>query len=339
VHFTDELPKFPASHFHAYVAKKERDASARNHSATHLLHEALREVLGIHVEQKGSLVSPDHLRFDFSHFSKLSEEELHSVEAKVNEHILQNIALNERRNMPIEEAKETGALMLFGEKYGDLVRVIQFGDSVELCGGTHVQATGNIGYFKITHESAVAAGIRRIEAVSGERASEYIHSHLTELISLKGLLKNPADSEKALSDLIAKNNELSKSLEKFEKAQAGDVKKDLVNKIQDVNGVQFLAERVAIGPSEIKDIAFQLRAEYPRLFALLGSDKDNKPTITCFISDELVKEKGLNAGAVVKTLAKHIQGGGGGQPFFATAGGKNVNGLDEAIKNAVSFIS
>ncbi|MFT4878886.1 MAG: alanyl-tRNA synthetase, partial [Flavobacteriales bacterium] len=317
VHFTDELPKFPASHFHAYVAKKERDASARNHSATHLLHEALREVLGIHVEQKGSLVSPDHLRFDFSHFSKLSEEELHSVEAKVNEHILQNIALNERRNMPIEEAKETGALMLFGEKYGDLVRVIQFGDSVELCGGTHVQATGNIGYFKITHESAVAAGIRRIEAVSGERASEYIHSHLTELISLKGLLKNPADSEKALSDLIAKNNELSKSLEKFEKAQAGDVKKDLVNKIQDVNGVQFLAERVAIGPSEIKDIAFQLRAEYPRLFALLGSDKDNKPTITCFISDELVKEKGLNAGAVVKTLAKHIQGGGGGQPFFA----------------------
>lgn len=339
VHFTDELPKFPSAHFEAVVAKEERTSTARNHSATHLLHEALRDVLGTHVEQKGSLVSPDYLRFDFSHFSKLTEEELQRVEAQVNDRVLQNIALNERRNIPIEEAKETGAMMLFGEKYGDLVRVIQFGNSVELCGGTHVQATGNIGYFKITHESAVAAGIRRIEAVSGEKASEYIHTHLTELSSLKGLLKNPADAEKAVADLIAKNNELSKALEKFEKAQAGDVKKDLVKKIQEVNGIQFLAEKVTIGPAEIKDIAFQLRAEHPRLFALLGSAKDNKPTITCFISDELVKEKGLNAGAVVRELAKHIQGGGGGQPFFATAGGKKIDGLDEAIKNAVSFIS
>lgn len=339
VHFTTKLPTDTSAKFNAVVAGARRESTTRNHSATHLLHEALRDVLGTHVEQKGSMVHPDYLRFDFSHFSKLTDEEIERVETQVNERILANIPLDEMRDVPLDEAKETGAMMLFGEKYGDAVRVIKFGSSIELCGGTHVQATGSIGFFKIAGESAVAAGVRRIEAVSGAKAQAYVKERLTALEELKGLLKNPADPQKALADMLSKNAELTKSLEKFEKAQAGDVKKDLVKLIEEVNGVQFLAQKVSIGPGEIKDIAFQLRAEFPRLFAVLGSAKDNKPSITCFISDEIVKEKGLNAGTVVRELAKHIQGGGGGQPFFATAGGKKVEGLDEAIKNAVNYLS
>ncbi|WP_306640266.1 alanine--tRNA ligase [Sanyastnella coralliicola] len=338
VHFTEKLPSNPKVEFEAFVNEKRRTSTARNHSATHLLHEALREVLGTHVEQKGSLVHPDHLRFDFSHFAKVSDEEVERVEAIVNQRILENIELDERRNVPIDEAKDLGAMMLFGEKYGDLVRVIKFGSSVELCGGIHVPATGSIGYFKIHHETAVAAGVRRIEAYTGQKASDYLNKQLSTLAELKEVLKNPKDMVKAVNDLVSKNNELSKKLEQHEKQKAGGVKKELAGKITENQGINFLAEKVDLAAAEIKDIAFQLRAEYERLFAVLGSDVDGKTTLTVFISDDLVKDKGMNAGQIIRELAKEIQGGGGGQPFFATAGGKNPDGIGEALKKAENFL-
>lgn len=338
VHFTDALPKQPEAEFEAVVDDSRRQSTARNHSATHLLHEALREVLGEHVEQKGSMVHPDYLRFDFSHFSKMTDEEVQQVETLVNQRILANLELDERRNVPLDEAKESGAMMLFGEKYGDLVRVIKFGTSVELCGGTHVAATGAIGTFKIVSESAVAAGVRRIEAYSGVKAQAYVNDQLEVLRSIKAALKGPKDAAKAVEELIEKNQQLNKAVEKFEKARAGEIKKELAAKVKEVNGVNFLAERVSISAGDIKDIAFQLRGEFENLFAVIGSDADGKPTVTCIISEELVKARDLNAGTIVRELAKEIKGGGGGQPFFATAGGKDPNGLDAAIKKAVSYV-
>lgn len=339
IHFCDKLPENPMAEFAAEVDAERRMQTARNHSATHLLHEALREVLGTHVEQKGSLVGPDYLRFDFSHFSKVSDEELKLIEQKVNDRILHNVTLEENRAMPIDEAKASGAMMLFGEKYGDVVRVIRFGTSVELCGGIHVPATGNIGPFVISSESAVAAGIRRIEALSGEGARSFLNDQRETLATVKEALKNPADVIKSLTDLLEKNSILNKEIDSFKKQMAGGIRKELSSKFKDVNGIQFLAEKVSLGPAEVKDIAFAFRSEKERMFAVIASESDGKPMVTCVISDDLVKERNLNAGAIVRELATLIKGGGGGQPHYATAGGKDVDGLDEIIKKAANLIS
>lgn len=339
VHITEQLPEDPMQEFEALVDADQRIASARNHSATHLLHEALREVLGTHVEQKGSLVHPDYLRFDFAHFGKMTDDELQQVQHLVNERILANLPLEEHRAMPLDEAKAAGAMMLFGEKYGDVVRLIRFGSSAELCGGTHVPATGAIGPFLITSEGAVASGVRRIEALTGGGARKYLASEREVLNNVRALLKNPADLQKAVNDLLERNASLSKEIESFKKAQAKDVRKALSAAFEQVNGVNFLAAEVDLAPAEIKDIAFGFRSEKQNMFAVFGSVAEGKPTITCVISDNLVAERGLNAGTVVRELAKHIQGGGGGQAFFATAGGKNPEGMSEAIKKAINFIS
>ena len=339
VHYAEQLPSDPSARFTAQVDEHRRLSIARNHSATHLLHEALREVLGTHVEQKGSLVAPDYLRFDFSHFGKMSDDEITEVERRVNERILANLALDENRAMPMDEARETGAMMLFGEKYGDVVRVIRFGSSVELCGGTHVPATGAIGSFVLSSEGAVAAGVRRIEALSGDAARNHFASQIATLNEVRALLKNPGEVTKAVADLVERNAQLSRELESFKKQQAKVIRAELAAQFAEVNGVQFLAAKVDLGPAEIKDIAFSFRSEKANMFAVFGSAAEGKPTITCVISDDLVASRQLNAGAVVRELAKSIQGGGGGQAFFATAGGKDPNGLDEAIKKAASFIS
>jgi len=338
VHYTDVCPENPHAAFKAVVNADKRAASARNHSATHLLHEALRSVLGTHVEQKGSLVSPDYLRFDFSHFSKVKPEELKKVEDQVNKAILANIPLDERRNTPIAEAQELGAMMLFGEKYGDTVRVIKFGSSIELCGGTHVKGTGEVGPFRILSEGAVAAGIRRIEAISGERSMEVIQ-HDRQLIQELMAQTKQQDLLKAVSDLQQKNASLEQELGTFKKAAAKNIKATIKSEIKEVNGVPFIAKRVDLDAAEIKDLAFELKGECESLFAVFATEADGKALIACLVTEDLVNSKGLHAGNVVKELAKHIQGGGGGQAFFATAGGKRPEGLDDAIKNALNFIS
>ncbi|NNE54685.1 MAG: alanine--tRNA ligase, partial [Flavobacteriales bacterium] len=339
IHKATKLPEDLQATFQAQVDIEKRSSTQLNHTATHLLHFALRSVLGDHVEQKGSLVHPEYLRFDFSHFSKMTDEELELVEQSVNDMIRANQGLNEHRNMPISEAKAAGAMMLFGEKYGDVVRMIEFGDSKELCGGTHVQATGEIGLFKITGESAIAAGIRRIEALTGRAAYDYVNGFIEEMNTIKQKLKNPQDVQKAVSDLLEQQSAMQKELDQFKKEKAGNLKGELLGKVQTVNGVQMLAEIVDLGPAQVKDLAFQLKNELPDLFAVLGSKNGDKALLTCVVAESLVKEKGLHAGDVVRELAKEIKGGGGGQPFFATAGGKDPNGLEAAIKKAANFVS
>ncbi len=339
VHFAETLPQHIHASFKAQVDASRRTDTARNHSATHLLHEALREVLGDHVEQKGSLVHPDYLRFDFSHFGKVTDEELKQVEGLVNERVLMNLPLEEFRDLPLDEAKSMGAMMLFGEKYGDAVRMIRFGSSKELCGGTHVSSTGAIGSFLISSEGAVAAGVRRIEALTGRGALAFVSSQRETINEIKGLLKGAPELSKAVNDLMERSSAMAKEIEQFKKAQAKDVRKALAAKFSDLHGVAFLAERVDLAPSEVKDIAFAFRSEKSSLFAVIASAFEGKPTLTCVISDDLVAERQLNAGSIVRELAKSIQGGGGGQAFFATAGGKNVDGIEEALKKAISFIS
>lgn len=338
VHFTNQLPENPEAHFTSRVNRDTRNTTASNHSATHLLHEALREVLGTHVEQKGSLVHPDYLRFDFSHFAKMSEEEVSRVEQLVNERIRKNYPLHEQRAMPIDEARKTGAMMLFGEKYGDVVRVIQFGNSVELCGGTHVTSTGEIGMFRIQSESAVAAGVRRIEAISSEGAFRFIQDELQALEGARQVLKNK-DVVKSIQELQQKNSELQKLVERYQKEKAQEVKQALKGKIQVIGDAQFLAERVDIDAASMKDIAFQLKTEYPRLFAVFAGESGGKPSITCVISEALAQERNLNAGQIIRELAKEIGGGGGGQLFFATAGGSNPAGIAVVLERAASFIA
>lgn len=338
VHFANELPENVQLDFEAVVNAKKRTLTMANHTATHLLHQALRAILGTHVEQKGSLVNDAHLRFDFSHYQKVEAEDIRKVEAFVNAKIRENIALQEERNLPIEEAKARGAMALFGEKYGDTVRMIQFGDSIELCGGTHVKATGEIGLFKITHESAVAAGIRRIEAISSQQAMEHFFAQNDLLHELKQSLKNPKNIQQAVDNLLSENQKLQKELEAFKAKAAGNLKGDLKNKIQEINGVHVLIEEVELDAGSVKNIAFQLKAEVERLFLVLASKAEGKPTITILISDELVAEKDWNAGTLVRTLGKHIQGGGGGQAFFATAGGKNPDGIGKALEEARGMI-
>lgn len=331
VHLSETLPANLNRPFTAEVNEQKRKQSTYNHSATHLLHHALREVLGTHVEQKGSLVNPNYLRFDFSHFSKVTDEELTRIELLVSEAIRSSIELDERRNVPIEKATEMGAMALFGEKYGDTVRVIKFGDSVELCGGTHVKNTGQIGLFKIQSESAVAAGVRRIEAITNSAVEEFYKSQEEQLGAVKSLLKNPKDVSKAVEDLLTQQHALLKLVEQYKKDAAKLVKSELKGKITSKGDYDYLTAVIDLDAGSVKDILFQLKQENTKLVAVIGSKEDDKCALSVLVADSLVQSKGWHAGNLVKQAAAAIQGGGGGQPFFATAGGKNPAGLNEAI--------
>ena len=338
LHYADKLPEFPTLMFHAVVNAKKRALTANNHTATHLLHKALQDVLGSHVEQKGSLVNEKYLRFDFSHFSKVTDEELVEIETRVNTEIRKDIHLNELRNTPMKKAQELGAKALFGEKYGDLVRVIQFGDSIELCGGIHVESTGKIGSFKLISESSTAAGIRRIEAITSEAADKFVNDKLSLVSELNQILKSPKDLKKAVEDLIALNSKLGKEIEKLNAAKAGDLKAELIKEIKEVNGVNFLAKKVDLDAGGIKKIAFQLKSELDNLFLVLCNENNGKANITILVSEELSKSKDLHAGNIVRVLAKEINGGGGGQPFFASAGGSNPAGIPKVFELAKKYI-
>ena len=340
VHFTATAPSDPHAVFTATVDATRRSDTARNHTATHLLHAALREILGTHVEQKGSLVRADTLRFDFSHFSKMTAKEIAAVEAHVNAAIQANHPLVENRSMDIDAARAAGALMLFGEKYGDKVRMIGFGESRELCGGTHVPATGTIGLFRIVSESAVAAGVRRIEAITGSASLEAVRADRELLAAIRETLKGAKDLPAAIAGLQSANTSLTKEVDAFRHAQAQQIKKDLVAGLSDVSGVQFIARELPLGNAEIKDIAFQLKSECAPFFGVFGTrSSDGKATLSVAISDDLVADKGMNAGAIIRDLARDINGGGGGQAFFATAGGKNPDGLAGALARAAEFLA
>ncbi|NBO58826.1 MAG: alanine--tRNA ligase, partial [Chitinophagia bacterium] len=338
VHLAEKLPSEPKAKFVGTIDQTKRSLSAANHSATHLLHHALRTVLGTHVEQKGSLVNAKNLRFDFSHFSKVTNEEVKQIEELVNSKIRENILLNEHRNIPIETAKEMGAMALFGEKYGDSVRAIQFGESIELCGGTHVPATSAIGLFKITSESAVAAGIRRIEAITSTTAEEFYRSQVETLNEIKEVLKNPKNIVEAIEELTKKNATLQKQIEVFQREKAQSVKHELKTKIEGINGINFLGTKVNLDASSIKDIAYQLKGETSNFVGIFGGVEEDKCSLTIIIDETLAKEKGLDAGKIIREISKHIQGGGGGQAFFATAGGKNILGVDKAIETFKALI-
>jgi len=339
VHLSEKLPTDPKASFVGNVDKTKRALSACNHSATHLLHHVLRTVLGTHVEQKGSLVNAKNLRFDFSHFSKVTNEELKQIEELVNAKIRESIALNEHRNIPIEEAKSMGAMALFGDKYGDSVRAIQFGESIELCGGTHVNTTSAIGLFKITSEAAVAAGIRRIEAITSTTAEEFYRSQVETLNEIKEVLKNPKNIVEAVEDLTKKNAALQKQIEVFQREKAQAVKHELKTKIEGINGINFLGTKVNLDAGSIKDIAYQLKGETSNFIGIFGGVEDDKCSLTIIIDETLAKEKGLDAGKIIREISKHIQGGGGGQAFFATAGGKNKQGVDKAIEEFRTLVN
>lgn len=342
VHFTNKLPLDLNGTFIAEVDRTKRLDTENNHSATHLLHAALKQVLGTHVNQKGSLVNADILRFDISHFAKMSEDEIKQVEDIVNAKIRENIPLKEERNIPYQQALDSGVTALFGEKYGDFVRVITFEDqfSKELCGGTHVKATGQIGFFKIVSESAVAAGVRRIEAITGTRSAAVIREHFELVHHLKELMNNPKDFISALGKIIDENGALKKEIEKSITEKSLALKSDLEAKIEQVGDVNFLSTLVDLPNAEaVKTLAYAVKGAVNNLFLVIGAEFDGKPSLTVVISDDLAKEKGLNASNIVRDLAKDIQGGGGGQPFFATAGGKNSAGLKTAIERAKEFLS
>ena len=339
LHLTKTLPENLETAFTAKVNTDLRTSSAKNHSATHLMHLALRTILGTHVEQKGSLVNPNYLRFDFSHFSKVTDEEIKQVEDFVNQRIQQQLPLIERRNIPIQQALDEGAMALFGEKYGDNVRAIKFGESMELCGGIHVENTANIWYFKIISEGAVAAGIRRIEAITGDAVKSHFAKQEDTLLEIKETLKNPQDAMKAVVSLQDENAKLKKQVEQLLKDKAKGMKTELATQIIEVNGVNFLSTEVDLDANGAKDLAYELGQNQTNLFLVFGTISEDKPMLTCYISKELIAEKNLNAGQVVRELGKYIQGGGGGQAFFATAGGKNVDGLKEALEKASSFLN
>lgn len=339
IHIAESLPADTTVKFKAVVDQTKRTLTENNHTATHLLHETLREILGSHVEQKGSLVTPDYLRFDFSHFQKMTEEELVKVEAIVNAKIRQNHSLEENRAIPMDEAQNMGATALFGEKYGDLVRTIKFGDSIELCGGTHASATGQIGLFKIISEGAIAAGVRRIEAVSSVKAEKFVNQQLNDLKEVKQLLKSPKDVIKSVGSLLKENETLTKQIAAFEKDMLKNVKGDLVKKAENINGINVLTEQIDVNNAgALKDLAFQIKDELDNIFLVLGANIDGKANLAVMISDNLVKENGLNAGAIIRNIAKEVQGGGGGQSFFATAGGKNPDGIPNALAKAKEII-
>lgn len=338
IHFVKKLPTALDENFIASVDVVARQKTMANHTATHLMHQALRAVLGTHVEQKGSMVNAHNLRFDFSHFSKLTSEEIIEVENFVNEKIKANLLLIENRNIPIKKALEKGAMALFGEKYGDTVRTIEYGDSVELCGGTHVQNTADIWYFKITTETAIAAGMRRIEAITGEDAKAYFLKQESELNQVKQLLKNVPDTVKAIESLQDENSALKKQVEHLLKEKAGNLKHDLIAQKELINGVNFISTLVDLDNQTIKNLTFELQDQVENLFFIVGSNYDDKVSLTISIAKNLVDEKGLDASKIVRELGKFINGGGGGQAFFATAGGKNPDGLTKAIEQAKGYL-
>jgi alanyl-tRNA synthetase len=338
LHFAKQLPENVNATFIAKVNTDLRTSSSKNHSATHLMHLALRTILGTHVEQKGSLVNPNYLRFDFSHFSKVSDEELHQVEASVNAQIEAQLQLVEHRNIPIKEALDKGAMALFGEKYGDSVRMIEFGNSKELCGGIHVKNTADIWHFKIVSEGAVAAGIRRIEAITGDAVKAFYTNQENTLSEIKEVLKNPQDVLKSVASLQDDNAKLKKQIEQLVKEKIDGLATSLVSEFQDVNGINFLVKQVDLSMSATKDLAQTIGTSKPNTFVVLASVEDGLPNIHCYIAKELVANKGLNAGTVIRELGKYIDGNGGGQPFFASGKGKNVNGIAAVLENAVNFV-
>lgn len=338
VHFTETLPAHLEDIFKAAVDAKQRHRTASNHTATHLLHQALREVLGTHVEQKGSAVHSKYLRFDFSHFAKLTVDELRAVENFVNARIEGQLPLEEKRNQPYQEALDEGAMALFGEKYGDTVRTIRFGQSMELCGGTHVKNTADIWHFKITAESAVAAGIRRIEAITSDAVKSFYFENNRTLFEIKDLLGKGQEPVAAVQALQGENHQLRKQIEALLKDKAKSLKQELRGQIEERNGVYFLAREVDLNAAGMKDLAFELGQEFDQLFLVLGSKQDGKALLACYISKDLAEAKELNAGKIVKELGRFIQGGGGGQPFFATAGGKNPEGIPEALTKSVDWL-
>ncbi len=341
IHVMPRIPdKWPGS-VKAVVDSNKRRLTENNHTATHLLHSALKSVLGSHVQQKGSLVDDRRLRFDFSHFGKMTDKEIRAVEQLVNEKIRQNISMEEHRGLSMEEAGQMGATALFGEKYGEKVRVVSFGSdfSTELCGGTHVQATGQIGLFAIVSEGAIAAGIRRVEAVTGRAAEEFIRERLDELEKLKAMLKHPKDSFKALGQLLDQNEDMKKEISAMRQMQLGQVAERMAASAEYIEGINFVSGKLEMDPGSVKDIAFRLKGEVERLFLVIAHHTGGKAGITIMIAEELVREKGLHAGNLVRELASHIGGGGGGQPFFATSGGKDPSGLDRALSEARKKIS
>ena len=338
VHFSKNLPRKPQESFKAVVDNKQRSRSASNHSATHLLHQALRKVLGTHVEQKGSMVHSGSLRFDFSHFSKLTDEELLEVQDFVNARIKEELPLEEKRNIPYQQAIDQGAIALFGEKYGDAVRAIKFGNSMELCGGTHVSNTSSIWHFIITSEGAVASGIRRIEAITGDAAKQYYIDRSNAFSALQKSLNNAQDPVKAVTSMQEQNSALQKQVAQLLKEKAKNIKGDLKNEVIELNGVHFLTKELDLDAAGLKDLAFELGGEIDNLFILFGSKANDKALLTCYIDKQLVSSKGLDAGKIVRELGKHIQGSGGGQPFFATAGGKKPEGIAIALAQVKDYI-
>ncbi|MGB5498709.1 MAG: alanine--tRNA ligase [Maribacter sp.] len=338
VHFSKNLPKSPSETLKAVVDKKKRQRTEANHTATHLLHQALREVLGPHVEQKGSAVHSKYLRFDFSHFAKLKVEELQAVENLVNARIDGQLPLQENRSVPMEEALKEGAMALFGEKYGDAVRTIRFGQSIELCGGTHVKNTGDIWHFKIKSEGAVAAGIRRIEAITSDAVKDFYFENNRSLSEIKELLNNAQDPIKAVQALQTENAKLKKEVETLSKDKAKNLKGELLRELEEINGIQFLAKKVDLDAAGIKDLSFEMGNTKNNLFLLFGTAQNGKALLSCYISKELVAERNLNAGTIIRELGKYIQGGGGGQPFFATAGGKSPDGIAAALEKAKDYL-
>ena len=336
IHFTTERPENPSDIFIAEVDASKRLLTENNHTSTHLLHEALRTVLGTHVEQKGSLVNDQYLRFDFSHFSKMTEEEVDQVEILVNAKIRENIPLNEKRSVPMSEAEQMGAMMLFGEKYGDAVRVIQFGSSVELCGGCHVPSTGQIGVFKISSEAGVAAGIRRIEAITSDVAFDYYKKQEETLNTLRSLLKNSNDPVKGVESLIKDKSELEKKVGVLVAEKAKGLKAELLQSAIEINGVNFIGALVDLEPASMKDLTFACKKELSNLVMVLGAENNGKANLSVAVSEDLTDR--LNAGAIIREISKEIHGGGGGQDFFATAGGKNPDGLEDALAKAKTLL-
>ncbi|WP_431471457.1 alanine--tRNA ligase [Nonlabens sp. SCSIO 43208] len=339
VHITKNLPKELGGTFIVQVDQKQRFRTSANHTATHLLHQGLRKILGTHVEQKGSMVRSASLRFDFSHFSKVTIEELKQVEDFVNARIAEQLQLEENRNNTYEDAIKDGAIGLFGEKYGDVVRTIKFGSSYELCGGTHVKNTSDVWHFKITNESAVAAGIRRIEAITGDAVKDFFYDQSKHFEQIKALLKNAKEPVTAIQSLQEENSNLKKEIEELKKAKAGNLKQELIDSAEDINGVQFIASKTDLDAKSVKDLAFSIDQEITNLFLIIGSNAGHKATLTVIISKDLVDQKKLNAGQIVRELGKFIQGGGGGQPHFATAGGKNPAGIDQALQAARELLN
>ncbi|MBL4747217.1 MAG: alanine--tRNA ligase [Flavobacteriaceae bacterium] len=339
IHFTKHLPSNIKESLHVIVDNNQRFLSACNHTATHLLHQALRAILGDHIEQKGSSVNARNLRFDFSHFAKLTNEEILEIEDFVNARITGKLPLEEFRNIPLDDAKKEGAIMLFGEKYGDKVRAIRFGQSIELCGGIHVQNTSDIWHFKITSEGGVAAGIRRIEAITAQASKEFFFNNTRDYVEIKEMFKNNESPIKNVKAVLAENNSLKKQVESLLKQKANNLKGELIKEIKTVNGINFIAKKLDLDQSNIKDLLFEIGNEVDNLFFLAATEKDGKAMLTCYVSKELAKSSDIHAGTVVRELGKLIQGGGGGQPFFATAGGKNPAGIPAALEKAIEFVS